>query len=240
MKLEAARQLIAKKLQSFRMEDGELVYHTLSFLVESEQGPFWKVYLLNPSVSYDDALYVLLALLGVTLLRLIISGGSSGALRRLPCISKKLAKSTNCVRPGKLHKFGENVWYTIWHGTAFFWGCYVLYSEFGTAEVPGWPRLHLQRPDGRCLNTALIRALTQDFVESRWRIPGGTVLPAFLVVLQILHIYWFWCIIKMVIGLVTAVRNGSREDCEDVRSEDEDDGEDEKGDDEPKENKKKQ
>ena len=60
MKLEAARQLIAKKLQSFRMEDGELVYHTLSFLVESEQGPFWKVYLLNPSVSYDDALYVLL------------------------------------------------------------------------------------------------------------------------------------------------------------------------------------
>lgn len=39
--------------------------------------------------------------------------------------------------------------YTIWHGTAFFWGCYVLYSEFGTAEVPGWPRLHLQRPDGR-------------------------------------------------------------------------------------------
>ena len=36
-----------------------------------------------------------------------------------------------------------------------------------------------------CLNTALIRALTQDFVESRWRIPGGTALPGFLVVLQV-------------------------------------------------------
>ena len=35
------------------------------------------------------------------------------------------------------------------------------------------------------LNTALIRALTQAFVDSRWRIPGGTVLPAFLVVLQV-------------------------------------------------------
>lgn len=35
------------------------------------------------------------------------------------------------------------------------------------------------------LNTTLIRALTQDFVESRWRIPGGTILPSFLVVLQV-------------------------------------------------------
>ncbi|CDJ43560.1 hypothetical protein ETH_00022815 [Eimeria tenella] len=77
------------------------------------------------------------------------------------------------------------------------------------------------------LNTQLIRALTQDFVESRWRIPGGLVLPWFLVVLQVLHIYWFWCIIRMAVGLITAVRNGSREDCEDVRSEDEDEGENE-------------
>ncbi|CDJ60480.1 longevity-assurance domain-containing protein, putative [Eimeria maxima] len=50
----------------------------------------------------------------------------------------------------------------------------------------------------------------------------------------ILHIYWFWCIIKMVIGLVTAVRNGSREDCEDVRSEDEDDGDDDEQEEEEK------
>ncbi|KAL8434988.1 hypothetical protein ACSSS7_002746 [Eimeria intestinalis] len=69
---------------------------------------------------------------------------------------------------------------------------------------------------------SLIRSLTQDFVSSRWRLPGGVTLPFFLIILQVLHIYWFWCIIRMVFGLIKAIRNGNREDCEDVRSEDED------------------
>lgn len=37
----------------------------------------------------------------------------------------------------------------MWHGTACLWGMYVLYCEAGTAEVPGWPRLHMELPDGR-------------------------------------------------------------------------------------------
>lgn len=77
------------------------------------------------------------------------------------------------------------------------------------------------------LNIDLISALTQYFVQSRWRIPGGTALPGFLVVLQVMHVYWFYCILRMVIGLVGAIRSGSRENCEDVRSEDEDEAEDE-------------
>ncbi|CDJ63456.1 longevity-assurance domain-containing protein, putative [Eimeria necatrix] len=109
MKLEAARQLISSKLQSIRMEDGTLVYHTLQFLVESERGPLWKQYLLNPSISFDDVVYVFVCFIVVMILRLVISGGSSGALRQLPCISKRIAKSFDLVRPGKLHKFGENV-----------------------------------------------------------------------------------------------------------------------------------
>ncbi|CDJ43194.1 longevity-assurance domain-containing protein, putative [Eimeria tenella] len=109
MKLEAARQLISSKLQSIRMEDGTLVYHTLQFLVETERGPLWKQYLLNPSISFDDVVYVFVCFIVVMILRLVISGGSSGALRQLPCISKRIAKSFDLVRPGKLHKFGENV-----------------------------------------------------------------------------------------------------------------------------------
>ncbi|OEH74773.1 longevity-assurance protein domain-containing protein [Cyclospora cayetanensis] len=87
---------------------------------------------------------------------------------------------------------------------------------FFVARLVLYP-LYCVRP---CLNTALIKEFTRDFVDSRWHIPGGTVLPGFLVVLQVLHIYWFYCIIRMIIGLVRAIRKGSREDCEDIRSED--------------------
>lgn len=356
MKLEEARELVQDHLRSFHMQDETLVYHTLSFLVESERGPLWRQYLLNPTVSQDDIIYTIVAFIGVTLLRLMISGGNSGTLRSLPCISKKVAKSMQWVRKGKLHKFGENTWYTLWHGSATLWGIYVLYSENGTQEMPGWPQLHMGNPDGRwywmaspeefargsggwpllvpsvatrnyylfqlafwfsclafinvetkrsdygilllhhfltvilvgfsyccsywkvgvvilmlhdmadvflylaktlhyshiqsgavevsfvtfvivffitrliifplycvipSLNITLISALTQDFVESRWRIPGGTILPGFLVVLQVMHVYWFWCIIRMAVGLIGAIRSGSRENCEDVRSDDE-------------------
>lgn len=357
MRLDWGRQAVTQMLQTFRMEDGTLVHHTLGFLVVVEKGPLWKQYLLNPTVSYLDVLYVFMSFIGVVLARLAISGGNSGCLRRLPCISKKVARSMDWVRRGKLHKFGENAWYTLWHTTACIWGLYVLYYEAGTPEEPGWPRLHVERPDGRwywmaspeelargsggwplllptvvsrnyylfqlsfwmsclafinaetkrkdymvmfvhhvltivlvgfsyccsywklgvvvlllhdiadvflylsktlhysriqsgfvecsfatfviiyfitrlimfpiycvrpALNTTLVRALTQDFVSSRWRLPGGMVLPGFLVVLQCLHVYWFWCIIRMVMGLISVLRNGNREDCEDVRSEDED------------------
>ena len=60
MRLEEAKELVARELQSFRMEDGTLVYHTLSFLVESEKGPLWKQYLVNPTISYEDVIYVVL------------------------------------------------------------------------------------------------------------------------------------------------------------------------------------
>ncbi|KAL8273486.1 hypothetical protein Esti_002552 [Eimeria stiedai] len=336
MRLEAGRELVAQMLQSFRTEDGSIIHHTLAFLVEVEKGPLWRQYLLNPTVSTEDVLYVGVAFIGVMLCRLAISGGSSGYLRRVPCISKKIAKSTNCVRRGKLHKFGENVWYTLWHTFACIWGIYVLWSEWGTAEVPGWPRLHMEMPDGRCClafinvetkrkdygilflhhvltitlvafsyccsywklgmvvlllhdmgdvflylskslhysriqsnaveisfgtfvvvyfvtrlvifpihcvvptqNMTLIKTLTQDFVSSFWRLPGGVALPFFLIILQVLHVYWFWCIIRMVFGLIKAIRSseslfvaapllladGNRADCEDVRSEDEDEEE---------------
>ncbi|KAL8426869.1 hypothetical protein Efla_002477 [Eimeria flavescens] len=311
-------------LQTFRAEDGTQIHHTLAYLIEVEKGPMWQMYMLNPTISTEDVLYVGLAFIGVMLFRLAISGVSTGALRHLPCITKKIARAQPWVRRGKLHKFGENVWYTLWHSFASLWGMYVIYSESGTKELPGWPRLHLERPDGRCClafinfetkrkdyavlflhhvvtiilvgfsyccsywklgivvlllhdladvllylsktlhysriksnaveisfatfvvvyfvtrlvllpihcviptqNMELIRTLTRNFVSSRWRLPGGLFLPGFLALLQLLHVYWFWCIIRMVFGLIKAIRNGNREDCEDVRSDDEDEEDEE-------------
>lgn len=362
MRVDEARQLVEQNLESFLMEDGTLVYHTLSYLLEAQKGPVWKQYLLNPTISYEDAAFVVLAFLSLLLLRMAISGCSNGSLKQFPSITKNVARSLGFVRRGKLHKFGENVWYTLWHTTGCIWGLCVLYCESGTNDLPGWPRLHLQHPDGRwywmaseeelsrgsggwplllpslitrnyylfqlafwmsclafinletrrkdfsimllhhvvtivlvlisyccsfwkigvvvlvlhdmgdvflylskslhysrvgsgaveisfasfvlvffttrlviypfycvrpSLNTALIGKLTKNFVDSRWDIPGANALPGFLVLLQFLHVYWFWCIIKMVVGLIRAIRNGSREDCEDVRSEDEDEEEEE-------------
>ncbi|XP_026193247.1 uncharacterized protein LOC34621671 [Cyclospora cayetanensis] len=265
MRLEEGIALVKTKLQNFRMEDGTLVYHTLSYLKEVGQGPFWKQYLLNPTVSYDDAIYVIVAFIGLMFIRVVIGGCSSGPLKKLPCISKNLAKSNNWTRPGKLHKFGENVWYTLWHGTACLWGLYVLYWEAGTPEVPGWPRLHMGQPDGRwywmaspeelsrgsggwpllvpsvparnyylCQLAFWITCLVFMNLETRRRDFGLFLLHHVLTITlvglsyccsywklgTVLHIYWFYCIIRMIIGLVRAIRKGSREDCEDIRSED--------------------
>lgn len=60
MMFDKARQLVDKNLESFVMEDGTLVYHTLSYLLEAQKGPFWQQYLLNPTISYEDAAFVVL------------------------------------------------------------------------------------------------------------------------------------------------------------------------------------
>jgi len=65
-----------------------------------------------------------------------------------------------------------------------------------------------------------IREITGGLVYYHWDIPGGCILPAFLCVLQGLHIFWFRLILEMVFK---TVKQKALHVEKDIRSEDEDD-----------------
>jgi len=66
-----------------------------------------------------------------------------------------------------------------------------------------------------------IREVTGGLVKYHWQVPAGIILPTFLCVLQILHLYWFGLILKMVRKIL---KQKALHVEKDIRSEDEDEG----------------
>eukprot|EP01068_Selenidium_serpulae_P007804 Selendium_serpulae@DN4808_c0_g1_i2.p1 len=70
-----------------------------------------------------------------------------------------------------------------------------------------------------CVSWGTIREISKGFLQYPWDIAGAGFLQMSLVILQVLHIFWFWLIIKMVVTLKTkkTVTEGG-----DIRSDDDD------------------
>eukprot|EP00923_Selenidium_pygospionis_P022623 GHVN01039140.1.p1 GENE.GHVN01039140.1~~GHVN01039140.1.p1 ORF type:complete len:387 (+),score=45.77 GHVN01039140.1:62-1222(+) len=70
-----------------------------------------------------------------------------------------------------------------------------------------------------CLDYSMFREATHGLVWWPWDVPGVGVLTAFLVVLQVLHLFWFWLIMQIVVK--TTLKAKSITDKGDIRSGDE-------------------
>jgi len=64
-----------------------------------------------------------------------------------------------------------------------------------------------------------IRQVTGGVVRYHWDVPGGVLLPTFLCILQVLHLFWFGLILKMVFK---TVKQKALHVEKDIRSDDED------------------
>ncbi|KFH01970.1 longevity-assurance protein (LAG1) domain-containing protein [Toxoplasma gondii VAND] len=107
------------------------------------------LYLLNPTLGWADVHFVVLVCAALCSLRLVLSGAMLPAWKTRFSAFKYFGRKFDIVKPGKLCKFAENLWYAFWHTTALAWGVCVLVQEAGTSESPGWSRMMLQQPEGR-------------------------------------------------------------------------------------------
>ncbi|CBZ55469.1 hypothetical protein NCLIV_058920 [Neospora caninum Liverpool] len=107
------------------------------------------LYLLNPTLSWADAHFIVLVCAALCSLRLFVSGAMLPAWRPRFSVFKYFGQKADIVKPGKLCKFAENLWYALWHTISFSWGVWVIVQEAGTPEAPGWSRMMFQHPEGR-------------------------------------------------------------------------------------------
>lgn len=114
--------------------------------VKNGEAPFYSQYLLNPNMdAAADIQLVLVAFIGISALRLLLSGAHHPRWRNVASIFKYLFK--HHTKPKRESKFCENFWYTCWHTFSFTFGLYVLYREALTSEAPGWTRLLVRERD---------------------------------------------------------------------------------------------
>ncbi|PHJ24454.1 longevity-assurance protein domain-containing protein [Cystoisospora suis] len=137
--------------------DGSVVRYALSYFehlkerVSQGDGQLstLNLYLLNPTLDWDDVYFFLGMTVALCLGRLFVSGAMIPSWRNSFSVFKYIANKGQIAKPGKVYKLAENLWYCCWHTTAFLWGMYLLMGEAGTPEAPGWVRKMWQQTDGR-------------------------------------------------------------------------------------------
>lgn len=75
---------------------------------------------------WDDMMEVASYLIGLSVLRLTLSGIVSSWLREVPCLFQLFSKG---LTPSQARKLHENLWYTIWHSVSFLFGALHIYSQ---------------------------------------------------------------------------------------------------------------
>eukprot|EP00918_Siedleckia_nematoides_P004949 GHVU01010923.1.p1 GENE.GHVU01010923.1~~GHVU01010923.1.p1 ORF type:complete len:512 (-),score=65.46 GHVU01010923.1:749-2284(-) len=108
--------------------------------------PFPYMYILDPDMSIGDVILFIVAVVGITLTRLALSGAVHPRLSTLPCLFKTVFKrktvpgETVAQRDRRVNKLAENLWYMFWHSTSFLWGFAILYIDSLSSDHPGWSR----------------------------------------------------------------------------------------------------
>ncbi|PFH33615.1 longevity-assurance protein (LAG1) domain-containing protein [Besnoitia besnoiti] len=148
---------LSRYQEIYRAPDGTLVRFALSYveqvkakIASGEDGySIVDLYLLNPTLDWRDASYILWTVFALCCIRFAVSGLMTPAWKKRFSVFKFIAGKLGCVKRGKLCKFAENFWYALWHSTSLVWGASLLIEEAGTAEEPGWSRMMFEQPDGR-------------------------------------------------------------------------------------------
>lgn len=91
-----------------------------------------------PHVSVSDLRTLLLLTTSLVILRFVVAGAQHPKLRRYPTLISLVF--SHRIRPNKVAKFSENLWYGTWHATAFLLWLSVMIGESGTSDSPGWSR----------------------------------------------------------------------------------------------------